>query len=231
METHRTQHPVSTPVTSSTDVQEHTMYGPGTAPPQPRPANRGLVIGLRVLFVVLPVVTLGVGAWGSVLRLAVVLRRPLDWLLMPVVAAAGVGGFVLVGVSQDENDWQSNTGAACLLACMVLTPVYFLIVDILGARRARLSPRAGAPMRPNPYAPRHTPGPAPRPMPGTVPGPIPGAAPGPVPGAPGIPAGPPYGYGQQHRPAAPAQPPGPRIHQVRAELDELSDFLRKEEGR
>ena len=26
-------------------------------------------------------------------------------------------------------------------------------------------------------------------------------------------------------------PSGPRIHQVRAELDELSDFLRKEEGR
>jgi hypothetical protein len=31
--------------------------------------------------------------------------------------------------------------------------------------------------------------------------------------------------------SAPAQPPVQRMDQVRAELDELSDYLRKEEGR
>lgn len=110
---------------------------------------------------------------------------------------------------------------------MCATPVYFLIMDFLwadtAARRARAVPPV-PPMQPNPYAS----------------GVMPGQVPGRITGAPGVPGRPPYGYGQQPRPpqaappvpsAAPTPPAGPRIHQVRAELDELSDFLRKEEGR
>ncbi|HEY5835391.1 hypothetical protein [Streptomyces sp.] len=189
------------------------MYGPGTAPPQHRPEGRGLVIGLRVLFVVLPVVTLGVCAWGSILRLALALRRPMDWVLLPIVGVLGIGGFILVGVAPDDTGWQSNVGVSGLLVCMLATPAYFLVVDIRGARPARPLPRTAAPVHPPRFPP----------------GPIPGTAPGPIPGAPRIPGTPPYGYGQQ--PTAPVPPAGPRIHQVRAELDELSDFLRKEEGR
>jgi hypothetical protein len=204
------------------------MYGPGSAPPQPRPAARGLAIGLRVLFVVLPVVTLGTGAWGSMLRLALVLRRPVDWVLMPVVAVIGVGGFILVGISpDDESSWQINVGVCCLMLCMFATPVYFLIADIRGARAARRPQAAGpaqARVHPHPYAPGPT---------------LRAPATGAIPTGPGIPGGPPYGYGQQPAaasvppaPPVPSVPPtGPRIHQVRAELDELSDFLRKEEGR
>jgi len=197
------------------------MYGHGTAPPQPRPASRGAAIGLRVLFAVLPVVTLGVGAWGSVLRLALVLRRPLDWVLMPVTGVVAVAGFVMVGTARDTSSPQSNAGAACLLVCMVATPVYFLIADIRGAAPGT-RPRAAV-RPPNPYVYDY------------VPGPIPGAA---APGAPGAPAGPPgghgHGYGRPgYDPVPGAAPPSvaPRIDQVRAELDELSDYLRKEEGR
>ncbi|MBM9504992.1 hypothetical protein [Actinacidiphila acididurans] len=188
------------------------MYGPGIAPPQPPPARRGTVIGLRVLFAVLPVVTLGTGAWGSVLRLAVVLRRPLDWVLVPLVALIGISGFVMVGTARDERSWQSNLGTSLVLLCMVATPTYFLIMDIRGTRRQ--SQPAPLPVPPHlyPY--------------GYVPGPIPGAAPG---NGPGISVPPPYGYPQQ--PPVPPPPTGPRIDQVKAELDELSDYLRKEEGR
>ncbi|WP_328913849.1 MULTISPECIES: hypothetical protein [unclassified Streptomyces] len=203
------------------------MYGHGTAPPPPPPTSSGTVIGLRVLFAVLPVVTLAVGAWGSMLRVALLRKRTLDWALTVIVGAVGVGGFVLAGSADDESSWQSNLGAGCVLVCMCATPVYFLIMDFLwadtAARRARAVPPV-PPMQPNPYAS----------------GVMPGQVPGRITGAPGVPGRPPYGYGQQPRPpqaappvpsAAPTPPAGPRIHQVRAELDELSDFLRKEEGR
>jgi hypothetical protein len=185
------------------------MYGPGTAPPQSRPAGRAVVIGLRVLFAVLPVVTVGLGAWGSVLRLAMARRRRLDWALTPVAVAAATGGFVLLVISPGPDAWQSDVGAAVLLACMFLTPVYFLISDIRGTPPRPPSSPTAVPHPPQPYPPHR----------------IPGAPPygygRPGPGAPAVPAD----------PMPPAPPAAPRLDQVRAELDELSDFLRKEEGR
>jgi hypothetical protein len=225
------------------------MYGPGTPAPPPR-ANRAVVLGLRVLFAVLPLATLGVGAWGSVLRLAVMRRRRIDWVLLPIVAVLGIGGFILIGESLD-NSPQSQVGAVGIFICMLAVPVYFLVADILwtssGGRRAQ-QPAASFP-----HAAPHPPAAgAPH---GAGRGPIPG--PGPIAGPPGMPPGmttpprtaggpgmsgvdgvsgqPPYAYG----PPPQAQPPAvlapqaapPRISQVRAELDELSDYLRKEEGR
>lgn len=95
------------------------MYGHGTAPPPPPPTSSGTVIGLRVLFAVLPVVTLAVGAWGSMLRVALLRKRTLDWALTVIVGAVGVGGFVLAGSADDESSWQSNLGveAVCWCAC------------------------------------------------------------------------------------------------------------------
>lgn len=209
------------------------MYGPGTAPP--RPPGKALVIGLRVLFTVLPFVTLGVAAWGSVLRLALMRRRALDWALLPVVTVLGVGGFILVGSSGDDTP-QSNVGAVGIFVCMLGVPVYFLVADILwssyAADRAAGSALYGGPLPPQPYAA----------------GTLHGAARGPIPGAPatppatgmaGTPGRPQYGYPPQTpqtpQIGSPPHPSGtpapPRINQVRAELDELSDFLRKEEGR
>ena len=221
------------------------MYGPGTAPPQLRPAGRGAVIALRVLFCVLPVVTMGVAAWGSVLRLALLRRRTLDWALLPVVAALGIGGFVMVGVS-DEESTASNVGVSGIFVCMLAVPIYYLVADILWFSTSRPQPRPPVYAPPaNPYATGPIPGPTPGPMTGGTHGPIPGPVPGPVPGPlPGPQAA--HGMtgmtgmtGQSPYSSAPPVPPQasgagnehPRIDQVRAELDELSDYLRKEDGR
>lgn len=223
------------------------MYGQGTVPPQPRPEQPWAAIGLRVFFTVLPVVTLGAFGWASLLRLALLRRQALDWALFVAAAVIGTGGFVFFGFSHDDNDWQANVGVTCILPCMFIIPVYFLIMDIQRTSRAHRMAAAVAAGYPHPNSHPHLYGP--------------GSATGHIPGAAGLP---PYGYGagaatgqipglaavhplpQQH-PAAPQlqhhhlpQPPtaapgtppaGPRIHQVRAELDELSDYLRKEEGR
>jgi hypothetical protein len=207
------------------DDQEHQMYGPGIAPPQPRPAGRAAVIWLRVLFTALPVLSLGFLAWGSLLRLAVVRRNPLDWALMVIDIVAIIIGYTLVGLAHDNTDsWQSNAGTLTVLVCMFGSPAYFLVMDI---RRKETRP-AGYAMPtgypPNPYSTGY--GPMPGPMPaGPAHGGIPRSAPvqsqTPMPGRPPVSAQTP----------GPARPPAPRINQVRAELDELSDYLRKEEGR
>jgi len=227
------------------------MYGPGTAAQPPRPTGGAVVIGLRVLFTALPVVSFGLLAWVSMLRLALVRKRPLDWVMVMVTGAVAGGCFAFFAISQEGDTWQANVGAMLLMLCMLCTAVYFLVMDIR---------QGGTPLvvRPGPsgYGPAY----------GYPPMAGPGVAPGP---AAGEPTGArwqerPYGYGQPNpaKPApaavrgpgtpipapapaptplqtpaqAPAVPraapqPPPRINQVRAELDELSDYLRKEEGR
>lgn len=206
------------------------MYGPGIAPPQPRPAGRGAVIWLRVLFTALPVLSLGFLAWGSLLRLAVVRRNPLDWALMVADIVAIVVGYVLVGMANNNTDsWQSNAGTLTVLVCMFGSPAYFLVMDI---KRPDLRPGGYAMPTgygmPNPYATGY--GPTAGPMHG---GPVhsgitrPAPAHNPMPTQTPMPAQDPM----SSRTPMPTQPPAPRIDQVRAELDELSDYLRKEEGR
>lgn len=225
------------------------MYGPGIAPPQPRPAGRPAVIWLRVLFTALPVLSIGFLAWGSLLRLAIVRRNPLDWVLMVLDIVAIIVGYTLIGMANDNTDsWQSNVGTLTVLVCMLGTPAYYLVTDI----RRKDTPPAGYGMPagypPNPYATGY--GPMPRPMhTGPAHGGITGTAPlqtqAPVPPHNSVPQNP-MGQNPMHHspvqqnPVPPHTPvpmpsqtpaPAPRIDQVRAELDELSDYLRKEEGR
>ncbi|SHL98723.1 hypothetical protein [Actinacidiphila paucisporea] len=201
------------------------MYGPGIAPPQPRPAGQAAAIWLRVLFTALPVLSIGFLAWGSLLRLALVRRHPLDWALMVFDIVAIIVGYLLIGLAHDNTDsWQSNVGTLTVLVCMFGTPAYFLVMDI---RRGNTRPAGyGAPTGypPNPYASGYGP------MPGPVhTGPVHGGIPEStqMPSRTGMPNRTPM----PPQSPAPAQPPAPRINQVRAELDELSDYLRKEEGR
>ncbi len=181
-------------------------------------------------------VTFGLLAWVSMLRLAVLRRRSFDWLMLAVAAGTAIVSFTCFAFSRDDNanDWQANTGATLMFLCMFGTAVYFLVADIRRTHAER--PGAWTPgyAQPNPY----------------VTGPISGAS-GHGPG-PGYPAGQAYAApapisGRTPPPAAPATAPrtappapprgaptptaGPRIDQVRAELDELSDYLRKEQGR
>ncbi|GAB2598055.1 hypothetical protein GCM10027168_33700 [Streptomyces capparidis] len=197
------------------------MTGPGTVP---SPASQQRVAALRVLFVLIALLTCGIGAWAPMLRIAVLRRRALDWVLTAVVAALAVTGFALTGGTPEESVW-SDVGVATILGLAVLTTVYYLAMDI----RIHSAPRPGP-----------VPGPAPGPHPGPLPGqpqpvPLPYAQPQP-PLQPQTPLqAQPLGYNpyQDTPPPAPApapRPTAPRIEQVRAELDELSDYLRKQEG-
>ncbi|KAA6221433.1 DMT family transporter [Streptomyces albofaciens JCM 4342] len=232
------------------------MHGPVTAPPPHRPASRSTVVLLRVVFVAVAVLSLGFLAWVTLLRAAVVQRRPLGWWVFGADLALFAGAVVLAG-GRDENSWQVNTGAGLVVLQMAAAVTYYLVVDVRAyrvapGRQAYGPPGAGPayggppgagpvpaamPHAPNPYTgvqppsqpPRQAADPLPQDWPyaqtrtqGSFqphPQPLAHPAPQPQPAAPYDPPAAPYG----------AQPQ--RIDQVRAELDELSDYLRREEGR
>ncbi|MDX3230756.1 hypothetical protein [Streptomyces sp. ME19-01-6] len=196
------------------------MHGPAPAPP-PRPASTATVAVLRVVFVGLTMLTFGLLSWVTMLRVAILRRRALDWLLFWGTCVVVVLAFVEFGTGPDEPDalaYTTLTGMF-LLSCAVTT--HYLIVDIKHYR------------------------PAPAVVPGVAPYVPPGYPPVPGPGAYGYP-GPPHQAGPPPQPVPPHQPVQPqpqpqpqlqaqpqpqRIQRVRAELDELSDYLRREQGR
>jgi hypothetical protein len=180
------------------------MSAPGPVPPPPPgPKPRGArgVIALRVLFVAIPLLSMGFLAWVSMLQLALARRRVLHWALFALVLGLTVGFFSMISGDENDNGWQSNTGIAGVVFFWLVTPVYFLAMDIHGTR--------------------NRPGPPPAPL----------AAPYPY--AQPLQSASPYAYNPYRDAPAPtpAPPPAhPRIDQVRAELDELSALLRKQEG-
>ncbi|MFF4473361.1 hypothetical protein ACFYZ3_27785 [Streptomyces sp. NPDC001599] len=191
------------------------MHGHGYAPPPPprRPRTAVLVL-LRVFFVALALLSIGFLAWISTLYAAIVSRRPRDWWVFAATAVALVVSFCFLA-TDDTDDFSTpagTTGMIILLLNACACAGYFLYADI---RHHRRPPHPGhlVPMPPPPAAgyghPQpsypYTPAPAPAPVQTPVP---PYQAPPP-----------------QHHPA-PA-----RIDQVRAELDELSDYLRNHDGR
>ncbi|MEO3976259.1 hypothetical protein [Streptomyces sp. CAU 1734] len=249
------------------------MHGPGYAPPPPGPTppSAGLVIALRVVFVVLAVFSCGFLAWGTMVRTALLTRRTRDWVLTAVTFALAVGVFVGIGVWSSDPDAPMDALDAVLfsvLAAMVIgVPVHFLVIDIRHhqqlADRVHGRPPAGPP---SPYTttapvfgPPHGATPPPgygyppaqphaqpghaTPPPGFGPPPVPhhsgpppvprhsGPVPAPRHSTPGPVPPPPPAPPHRQQPAPPPSPDKPRIDQVRAELDELSDYLRKEQGR
>ncbi|MEU6984782.1 hypothetical protein ABZ946_15375 [Streptomyces sp. NPDC046324] len=196
------------------------MYGHGYVPPPPPRALPASVIVLRVLFAMLPLFSIGFLTWGTMIRLAVVTRRTLDWILCGVSAAVMITGMVLL--PEDIETTQADVAMGMILLNAAAFTVYFLVVDIKHdkVRLGLVSPAAAGA-----YSPYGT----------TVPRPQTGYG-YPRQAVPPQPAVPPQAQPQpqpqpQHQP--PHQPvqtpqPAPRIDQVRAELDELSDLLRKE---
>lgn len=199
------------------------MYASGPAPTAPRKVpSPAWIVSMRVLFPLLAIGSMGLLLWAPLVRLACVRRRAADWW----TAAAG---FVLVCVllpiiGRDGSEADPNgVDYVCiplLLLAMAGACVYYLVADV--RHHARLTGKgAGLPQPPyayattvpltaQPYGPPHPLPPTRCPQPGDLP-----QTPRPQP-AP--------------RPHTPPPPPH-RIDQVRAELDELSDYLRKEEGR
>lgn len=206
------------------------MHGYGYPPEQPsaRPSSATLTV-LRVVFVALAVLTCGFLAWAAMLRLAIVTRRPRDWWLLTLCCAV-TGGFLAFAASIPADAELTDTQSAVTFVWMVLNVGgvvwYYLFQEIRHYRPRDPRTALGA-------VSGYGAGPAqgyPPPVVRTVP--------------PQIPQIPPYGVAppatpyraapQQAQPTPPPRRPGPpqRLDQVRAELDELSDYLRKEgEGR
>ncbi|MEV0964650.1 hypothetical protein AB0J25_19005 [Streptomyces sp. NPDC049910] len=212
------------------------MQGHGHGYP-PRPAGRpaeGTLIALRVLFITTAVVSCSLLAWVPMLRLAIVTRKPVDWFLFCATVVANVGMLVFAGLSapgdEEITDAVGYTILGWITVVMVGTITYYVMAETRHYERLKSGGGAaagyGLPPQPpvagygyppggaaaNPYArpvqhppaPRQPPsrsGPQPQPQPSAG-----GPAPGPVSG----------------------HEPNRRIDQVRAELDELSDLLRRE---
>ncbi|MFD5552337.1 hypothetical protein ACFWIA_00675 [Streptomyces sp. NPDC127068] len=229
-------------------------HGPGFAPQSPQPPRRpgkGTLLTLRVVFVVLCIGSFGMLTWAAMLRVAVLTRKQRDWTVFFGSLALLIGAFVLIGTDNTEGlqTWRGNAGVATLLVLALVGAAYFLYVDIrrfetpLGYGPGTYPVPGGGALHPTVPSGPPTPGygypppSAPRTPPAhTLPNwgahaaqhPTQPAHPA-VPRTPGYPAPPqPPAPAPQHHPTPPPQhrTAPARIDQVRAELDELSDFLR-----
>ncbi|MFJ7329544.1 hypothetical protein ACIQVN_25295 [Streptomyces cyaneofuscatus] len=205
------------------------MHGYGYPPQQP-PTSRpspGTLTTLRAIFVVLTVLSCGFLGWVAMLRLAIVTRKARDWWLLAVTLVLTVGLFAFFAALPEEDemtDAQALVGVGWLIVLLAGVITYYLIMETrhfaepgpYGVQR----PLAGPTTTTVPYGPathQHPPAQvrnqAPvqpqhqaqhqHPTPPTTPNPYAVDTPPPIP--------------------APQ-----RLDQVRAELDELSDYLRKE---
>ncbi|ATZ26321.1 hypothetical protein SLAV_22535 [Streptomyces lavendulae subsp. lavendulae] len=190
------------------------MHGPGLPPQQGPHGHRSLSgseMTLRVLFTALPLLSCGFFAWGSMLRLAILTRKGRDWALLVITGVLSVVWLTLIEMdpTAEVNGWQGNLGAGGSIFTGFAICVYHLVADIRHHENKRPAPAVGA-------APWYPAGPQ-TPYGGqqTVPsyGYPPAGNPTPVPAPPQVP---------------PQTPPPPRLGQVRAELDELSELLRRQ---
>ncbi|MFE3018271.1 hypothetical protein [Streptomyces sp. NPDC059256] len=231
------------------------MHGPGYAPPPPgRPPSPAALNALRVLFVALSLLSCGLLAWSAMLRIAIIRRRPLDWvlfgisLLLPIIILGFIVEVSEAGQTTKPAEEAEMSGGdlvafLLLLAMAIGVPVHFLVADIRHYQRP--APSWPAPASPYTasqptYGQQSTPGYG-YPHPASNPTPNPPAGPAPsygYPPAPPVNTPPPSAPVPPVKapPTPPAPPPAPaadgrRIDQVRAELDELSDYLRREQGR
>lgn len=203
------------------------MQGHGYPQPVNQPTPTGWLVFLRVVFVVISVLSFGLLTWTMMLRLAIVTRKPLDWILFGAsIVVEFLGLYLLGSESGDEihtaGGWM---GLLLILGGLVAFIAYYLAADIRHFHQARSPgypgqrPPAQAYGYPQPQSPYTA---------TTVPQSTP------IPRAPD--SGTPMSQTQTPIPRTPVPPPPQRpaparIDQVRAELDELSDYLRQHDGR
>ncbi|MEU2778342.1 hypothetical protein ABZ646_37055 [Streptomyces sp. NPDC007162] len=191
------------------------MQGQGHAQPVQRPPHNAVLVLLRVVFVATGLFSLGFLTWVMMLRLAVVTRRSVDYGLLVAVAAADVLSLVLLGSEpgDDVHTAGGYVGITLLFGTLLATVVYYLAADVRHFQRRRAQYAAQSYGYAPPVSPYTT---------GTAPlDTRPPHTPPPILRQPS--AHPPI-------PAPPQRPAPARIEQVRAELDELSDYLRKHDG-
>ncbi|MFG2554205.1 hypothetical protein ACGFWF_30250 [Streptomyces sp. NPDC048581] len=202
------------------------MQGHGYTQPVKQPPPTGWLVFLRVCFVVISVLSFGLLMWTMMLRLAIVTRKALDWGLFVASIVVEILSLYLLGSEPGDEIHTAGgwLGLFLLLGGTVLSISYYLSADIRHFHQLRFS---GYPAQRPPAAPAYgypqppyTSSTVPQspPMPHT---PIP-HTPTPRDAAPHSPVPP---------PPAPQRPAPARIDQVRAELDELSDYLRRHDAR
>lgn len=203
------------------------MYGHGAAPPTPSAA---MVITQRVLYAAAGILCCGLLACVPLFRVAFLRGRLFDWAAAWVSIPLSIACLAVVG-SLPESDHRTDVALAAVLILGASAAAYYLTVDIRLHRRPHPyasqmppSPPAttvhgpgavqapyGYPQQGSPYAPT----PVPQPQTPHTPIPHTPAPPAPVP---------------PQSPQPPQHPAPARIDQVRAELDELSDYLRRQDG-
>ncbi|MFF3761889.1 hypothetical protein [Streptomyces sp. NPDC002185] len=196
------------------------MYGPPQAPQVPQSPKSPLTggrVALLVLFCALALLSCGFLAWAPMLRVAVLTRRVRDWALFGATFAVAAGLFTYAGVTGDQEATTAESFVAVgIMMVLVAGPVaYYLVTEL------RRLDRGGAPGAYRPPGYGH---PSAVTVPSAIGNQIPNPYAGPAVPPPGVPV---------PQPQPQPQPPvssGPRIDQVRAELDELSDLLRKDPG-
>ncbi|MFI8189871.1 hypothetical protein ACIF8T_13885 [Streptomyces sp. NPDC085946] len=201
------------------------MYGHGAAPPT---RSAAAVITLRVLIAAAGILSCGVLACVPLFRIAFLRGRAWDWVGAWLSMPLSITCFVVVGALPQE-DVRTDIALAVVLLLGMASSTYFLVVDVRSQDRPRqfggyAGPHAptvhgpyGYPQSGSPYAPTPVPGP-PQAHPHATPAPRPPLPQTPLPQPPAP------------QPAPPQRPAPARIDQVRAELDELSDYLRRGEG-
>ncbi|KUM72041.1 hypothetical protein [Streptomyces curacoi] len=214
------------------------MQGHGYTQPVKQPPPTGWLVFLRVFFVVISVLSFGLLMWTMMLRLAIVTRKALDWGLFALSIVVEILGLYLMGSEPGEEIHTAGgwTGFALVIGGLVLSISYYLSADIRHFHQLRFpayrgqqppAPAYGYPQAPSPYAASTTPQSPPLPQTSAPPSP-------PLPRTPAPPT-PMSRDAAQHTPVppppAPQRPAPARIDQVRAELDELSDYLRQHDGR
>ncbi|MGW0845222.1 hypothetical protein ACWD26_34835 [Streptomyces sp. NPDC002787] len=200
------------------------MHGHGYAPTPPPGPDQGGQVTLRVIFVVVAVMSCGLLAWACLLRLASVTRRPRDWWLFALALVHIIVTLYIIGTDPGKEEfttWRGDVGMSLLFGGLAAIVAYYLYADIRHFSPPRMAPPVSY-TQTTAYSQQ------------TGYGYPPAQAPQPY-----IPAQPVHPQPVQPQPQPPQQPqpgpepqrPGPaRLDQVRAELDELSDYLRKHEG-
>ncbi|WP_151774481.1 hypothetical protein [Streptomyces abyssomicinicus] len=232
------------------------MQGLGHHQPVTPPPPTGLLVFLRILFVTVAVGSIGLLMWVPMLRLAIVTRKVLDWVLFGLsFVLLLVSCALLMSEPDDEVDTAPEVvGVLMLLITLVAVISYYLVAEIRHYEQRRRHPGAafghghtgagtgyGYPYTGNPYGSPQPPGtwsgghtPAPHTAGSHIPAPHTAGPHTPAPHTAGSHTAVPT-PSHTATPTPPVTPPvtpapGGRIDQVRAELDELSDYLRKQDG-
>ncbi|WP_328748023.1 hypothetical protein OHT57_21140 [Streptomyces sp. NBC_00285] len=199
------------------------MYGHGAVPPT---RSAGTVITLRVLFAAAGFLSCGLFACAPLFRVAFLRGRGIDWVLAWASLPLSIACLSVVG-SLPEYDHRTDIALSLVLLLGLFSSVYFLVTDIRFHQQLRFTgyPPPQGPTAHSGYGyPQPVPQPAPPYIPTTQPHPHPHSQSQPQqPSVPPVP-------GPGVVPPPPQRPAPVRIDQVRAELDELSDYLRKHDG-